>query len=382
MKNMSKRVFAGILVAALILSLAAGLFVGVSAAPINYVTGNPTPYSSSDDAYKNVIANWGKRGELATYLSDNAIDFYSPGNTYDDLKVLPDTKANTEYNDGLYDALQDLMASNHSKQTRYGDTRVLYAYTDCQNSDVTDLTCFYSGASLNANWDEGKTWNREHTWPKSKTPEGKNVSNSTRGERGDIIMLRPASKSINSSRNNKAYGSTTTTQYYYPNKESNGTVDVRGDVARIMLYVYVRWGNTSYMWGADGVIESMDVLLQWLEEDPVDTWELGRNDSVESITGTRNVFVDYPELGFLLFNREIPNMQTPSGEAALPRGDMNGDGVADDADALYLLRFTLFPDRFQLAQPGDVNGDGYVDDADALYLLRFTLFPERFPLAG
>jgi len=27
-----------------------------------------------------------------------------------------------------------------------------------------------------------------------------------------------------------------------------------------------------------------------------------------------------------------------------------------------------------------VNGDGDVTDADALYLLRFTLFPERYPL--
>ena len=70
------------------------------------------------------------------------------------------------------------------------------------------------------------------------------------------------------------------------------------------------------MWGTSGVMESKSVLLEWVEEDPVDTWELGRNDSVESITGTRNVFVDYPELAFVLFGEEIPNMTTPSGKAA------------------------------------------------------------------
>ena len=316
MNKTVNRILAGILVAALVLGLLAGLLVGVNAVAIDYVTGDPTPYSSSDDAYTNVIANWGQRGELATYLSDNAIDFYTAGNTYSDLKDLADTNTATEYNDGLYDALQDLMVDNHVKQTSYGDTRVLYAYTDCQDSDITDLTCFYSGASLNAQWDAGATWNREHTWPKSKTPEGTSVNNSTKGERADIIMLRPAVSAINSSRGDKAYGANATTQYYFPNQDSDGTVDIRGDVARTMLYVYVRWGNTSYMWGADGVIESMDVLLQWLAEDPVDTWELGRNDSVESITGTRNVFVDYPELGFLLFNEEVPDMQTPSGQAA------------------------------------------------------------------
>jgi hypothetical protein len=87
-------------------------------------------------------------------------------------------------------------------------------------------------------------------------------------------------------------------------------------VARIALYIYVRWGNTEQFLGGDGVIESLDVLLHWMEEDPVDTWEMGRNDSVESITGTRNVFVDYPELAFALFDQEIPtDMDTPSGEA-------------------------------------------------------------------
>jgi hypothetical protein len=81
-----------------------------------------------------------------------------------------------------------------------------------------------------------------------------------------------------------------------------------------MLYTYVRWGVTDTMWGSKGVIENLDVLLRWMEEDPVDTWEMGRNDAVQSITGVRNVFVDYPELSWLLFDREIPTgYSSPSG---------------------------------------------------------------------
>ena len=61
-------------------------------------------------------------------------------------------------------------------------------------------------------------------------------------------------------------------------------------------------------------------------------------------------------------------------------GDINEDANVDDADAMYLLRYTLFPSRYPIAQSGDVDGSATVDDADALYLLRHTLFPSRYPL--
>lgn len=61
-------------------------------------------------------------------------------------------------------------------------------------------------------------------------------------------------------------------------------------------------------------------------------------------------------------------------------GDMNGDGAVTDADAVYLLRYTLFGDDYPLQSPGDVNSDGVVTDADAVYLLRHTLFGDDYPL--
>ena len=62
------------------------------------------------------------------------------------------------------------------------------------------------------------------------------------------------------------------------------------------------------------------------------------------------------------------------------RGDLNGDNELNDADAMYLLRHTLFPGRYPIYQNGDVSADGAVNDADAMYLLRHTLFPSRYPL--
>ncbi len=93
--------------------------------------------------------------------------------------------------------------------------------------------------------------------------------------------------------------------------------NVKGDVARICLYVYVRWAKDfPQCKDITRVFQSVDVLLEWCAEDPVDTWEMGRNEVVQSIQGNRNVFIDYPELAWLLFDREIPeNMTTPSGKA-------------------------------------------------------------------
>ena len=62
------------------------------------------------------------------------------------------------------------------------------------------------------------------------------------------------------------------------------------------------------------------------------------------------------------------------------RGDMNGDETLNSADAIYLLRHTIMPSLYPLAQPADVNGDGVVNSADAIYLLRHVIMPELYPL--
>ncbi len=256
------------------------------------------------------VANWGIREEVATELSSAAKKFYTGSNTFAVFSKMQGGSGTSGVTSSpLYDALQEFMDSKQHWITSYNDTRSLYRYTDCQNGDTSVISSFYSGKSIGPAWDSGATWNREHTWPNSKG-EGNSEN--------DIMMLRPTSISENSSRGNKAYGEKS--GFYDPNEQSGGKYDLRGDVCRIALYVYVRWGgstNQSHLWGSGGVIQDLDLMLRWMQEDPVDTWELGRNDAVQSITGTRNVFVDYPELAFLLFGQAVPStMVTPSGEAS------------------------------------------------------------------
>ena len=301
MMQTMKRSLALFLALMMCLAFLPALFLGTSAAEVTY------KYAVD------YIYNWGTRGETATFLSPNAEKFYTD-DPYDELSAYAGgTGVSDAPKSALYNALQALMKDAHRHETNYQDTRYLYQYTDCQNNGANGgkISSFYSGKDIGPAWDNGGTWNREHTWPDSKGLGG--------NDENDIMMLRPTASSENGARGNKAYGKSS--GYYYPNTESNDKYDVRGDVARIFLYVYVRWGNVNgngqyTAWGTGGVMESVEVLLEWMEADPVDTWELGRNDSVESITGTRNVFVDYPELAFLLFGEEIPtDMTTPSGEA-------------------------------------------------------------------
>ena len=86
--------------------------------------------------------------------------------------------------------------------------------------------------------------------------------------------------------------------------------------------MYVRYSNCSNI---TAVFQSVDVLLEWCEMDPVDTWEMGRNEVVYAKQGNRNVFIDYPELAWKLYGREVPSgMTTPSGGAASDGGSSGG----------------------------------------------------------
>ena len=68
------------------------------------------------------------------------------------------------------------------------------------------------------------------------------------------------------------------------------------------------------------------------------------------------------------------------GAAAALIGDFDGSGNVDSDDAVYLLRYTLFPNGHPVTGFADFDGDGKVTSDDAVYLLRHTLFGDIYPL--
>lgn len=282
----------------------------------------PTDATGAKQHDYSTQANSGIRHEICTTLLGTTADLYYTGSyTYRELSELN--------GDQLLEALRALMTDTHTTTSTYAQCRDLAVLTDCENGDGTTISLLYTGYSATwADWcnNRSKGWNREHVWPLSL---GGFSTSDTPG--CDLHHIRPADQPVNSARANLLYGEVSdgkdAVSAAYTGSLVGGTYnstyfepadDVKGDVARICLYVYVRYGGT---WpecsDLTNVFQSIDLLLEWCALDPVDTWEMGRNEVVAAIQGNRNVFIDYPELAWLLFDREIPtDMTTPSGMAA------------------------------------------------------------------
>lgn len=282
-----------------------------------FAVGQPTSYSSE--------YNSGERDVICTTLDGTSADkYYGSSYSYDKLSDMSESQ--------LFSALQTLMRSTHTYTSSYNDCHYKADRTDCENEDKSVSLIYTAYSATMSQWNG---WNREHVWPQSLG--GGNTS----GGGADLHHIRPSDAVVNSTRGNKKYGNTNGGTAKYGSNPANGYLggyynstyfepvdSVKGDVARICLYVYVRWNSS---WGATSITEvfqSVDVLLEWCELDPVDTWEMGRNEVVEDIQGNRNVFIDYPEYAWLLFGREVPDgMVTPSGEAL-----NGGNGSTDPGD--------------------------------------------------
>jgi len=169
--------------------------------------------------------------------------------------------------------------SIQTKTEKYDDLRTDLAKTDKGSTEGT-IICFYCQKEMDAKWDGGKTWNREHVWPQSLGWFSTTMAGA------DLHHLRPCHQSENSSRNNTLYG---VSLGYYEPKDS-----VKGDVARILFYLYVRYQEAD-RYPLNTVCESFDMLLLWNDLDPVDSLEKQRNELAYSIQGNRNPFIDYPD---------------------------------------------------------------------------------------
>lgn len=172
----------------------------------------------------------------------------------------------------------------------YGDARYILDETDQDPNNPNNVILLYLGTSVSGVWDGGITWNREHVWPQSLL--GVSVDNSYIGVGSDLYNLKPANPSVNSSRGNDYFDDSGLSTAYEPRDA------VKGDIARILFYMTVRYDNLTLVNSTNPSTYQMamlDTLLKWDKLDPVDSFELHRNDVVYSYQHNRNPFVDHPE---------------------------------------------------------------------------------------
>lgn len=241
------------------------------------------------------------------------------------------------------------------------------------NRDVTNQTTAWD----DHNQDE---WgiNREHVWPKAEGFD----SSGAGGARGDPMHLMAGNGYSNNIHSNYYYGYVKTSSSYtdcgskYSNQSGNlrgtsktlntGTVFEpqdcdKGDIARAIFYMVARYNYISGSdsdgidtnnpnltltqnisdWSSSGYTSSTSTqgklgiltdLLAWHHADPVDEYEIHRNNLLyTNFTNNRNPFIDFPEWadfiwGTVSYSGSTYNSysSTPTGYAAPNSDTING----------------------------------------------------------
>ena len=194
--------------------------------------------------------------------------------------------------------------------------------TDKDPNNPNNVILIYSNRSVDGDqeYNGGNGWSREHVWAKSRGNFGNALGAGT-----DAHHIRPCDISVNSTRSNRNFDDCITCVDVIDNGFNTGSkrdqnewtfqppVNVRGDVARMIFYMAVRYeGNNG-----EPDLELTDVLqtqssqaplharlatlLDWHRSDTVDSFERNRNLVIYGYQNNKNPFIDYPELAEFLW---------------------------------------------------------------------------------
>ncbi len=275
----------------------------------------------------------------------------------------------------LLGALHDLTVENHKTYTSYDDVGKyeIQMIIDADPNSAGRIIDFYSQSSWPGKWyptsgNVNGGYNREHLRCQSH-------SNGLWGKIGggaDMQHIRPLELRLNSTRNNNEYGLVTnknsSTEVYAvlgdansPTQKElggyleNGTFEpldvAKGDVARILMYVYMHYNKASLIGGSkDPLIssyvgnlpitnimktnnesEAWSTLLTWNNLDPVSLYEINRNELASKYQGNRNPFIDYPDLAKCIWGDNTWNWSTRA-----IQGQVESDYVNLDKTAISL----------------------------------------------
>lgn len=248
--------------------------------------------------------------------------------------------------------LQRLCFDKHSNYIYYSKFSTYCAYTadhiscDAVSENSKKNQMFYTAK------EDGGSGTREHVWPCAssanlwvhKSTAGTHYvdGNKYAGGGSDLYHVRPSTSSVNTARGDskfvdfkdpefdsirkdvvevgdggkyklKIYGAEKTKSggYQYADKAEPAD-EFKGDIARILLYVWVHYGYAGEYYDHKDMIGNLNLcdvmgygsdiertyqkLAEWNKKDPPSAIEKLRNNTVQKMQGNRNMFVDYPDL--------------------------------------------------------------------------------------
>ena len=164
---------------------------------------------------------------------------------------------------------------------------------------------------------EGDCYNREHSVPQSWFGKSSPM-------KSDLVHVIPTDGYVNNRRGSIPFGENKGEVYKSANaysKVGSCTVsgfsgqcfepndEIKGDIARIYFYMVTCYENRIPAWNggtASQVFDgntypglkkwTLDMMLRWAKQDPVDDVERARNEAVYKLQKNRNPYVDFPSL--------------------------------------------------------------------------------------
>jgi len=185
--------------------------------------------------------------------------------------------------------------------------------TDRDPNNSANVLLIYTNysRSASAEYNNGSGWNREHVWANSHGFPDESDTAYT-----DAHHLRPADINTNALRGNKDFDnggtSVATLDNHYDSDSWEPRDDIKGDIARMMLYMTVRYEGgdgydlelVDYTPSSGANFGKKSTLLEWNRRDPVSAFERNRNRVIYKFQKNYNPFVDHPEFADRVYNSD------------------------------------------------------------------------------
>jgi endonuclease I len=227
---------------------------------------------------------------------------------------------------------------DYDKSPLANGTSYNFTNTSTDNPYLRLIYGKYNGTSQAYQWNADHTtiWNKEHTWAKSLGNFGETAPAGT-----DLHHLISSDQNNNNYHSNLDFGDVSTGASNVLDERGNisgktgySTLSLskkvyepadeyKGDIARMVFYMATRYltysstgnpqlrlvenvvGGTTVTSSASvyGELGILSHYLQWNEEDPVDEYEIKRNNLIyHNFQGNRNPYIDHPEWADIVFD--------------------------------------------------------------------------------